>query len=100
MVVLCTTDCVPKLECPRDSRAALREVKTVSALTSIRGAQGVLPPLDLSEATKRTGFGMLRSQETHRLSRMRNQAAGGAQIAIVALAATQQQKKRKARLAR
>ena len=32
MVVLCTTDCVPKLECPRDSRAALREVKAVSAL--------------------------------------------------------------------
>ena len=32
MVVLCTTDCVPKFECPRDSRAALREVKAVSAL--------------------------------------------------------------------
>merc|ERR1712086_290760 len=32
MVVLCTTDCIPKLECPRDSRAALREVKAVSAL--------------------------------------------------------------------
>ena len=25
MVVLCTADCVPKLECPRDSRAALPE---------------------------------------------------------------------------
>ena len=35
MVVLCTTDCVPKLECPRDSRAALREVKAVSALYSL-----------------------------------------------------------------
>ena len=32
MVVLCTTVCVPKLECPRDGRAALREVKAVSAL--------------------------------------------------------------------